>query len=61
MSDIGATSPGLWHMAHLAYKIGAISFANEGFEVWAKTVAGSKATARIQPAETWDRIIIFLL
>jgi hypothetical protein len=59
MSDIGATSPGRWHMAHLAYKIGAMSFANEGFEVWAKTEAGSKTTARIQPIGTWDRIIVF--
>src|SRR5688572_31456833 len=29
-SDIGATSPGRWQLAHLAYMIGAISLANVG-------------------------------
>jgi hypothetical protein len=44
-------------MAHLSYKIGAMSFPNEGFEVWAGTVAGNNATAKIQPTATQDRII----
>src|SRR6185436_18390517 len=29
-SDIGATSPGRWQLAHLLYMIGATSFANVG-------------------------------
>jgi hypothetical protein len=57
MSDIGATSPDLWHMAHLSYRIGAMSFPNEGFAVWANTVAGNNAAAMIQTTGTWDRII----
>jgi hypothetical protein len=62
MSDIGATSPGRWHMAHLAYTIGAMSFPNVGFDVWASTVAGNNTAAMIQPAEMWVRSIFnFLL
>src|SRR5687768_5725903 len=30
MSDIGATSPGRWHVTHLAYMIGATSALNVG-------------------------------
>ena len=48
MSDIGATSPARWHMAHFVYKSGAMSFAKVGAVVWAATVAGNKATAMIQ-------------
>jgi hypothetical protein len=44
-------------MAHLSYKIGAMSFPNEGFEVWAKAIAGNKTPTTIQPTATWDRII----
>jgi hypothetical protein len=61
ISDIGATSPALWHMAHFSYKIGAMSFPNEGTDFWAKTVAGSRAPAKIQRNGMWDRIIVFLL
>jgi hypothetical protein len=57
MSDIGATSPALWHMTHLSYKIGAMSFPNVGFEVWANTVAGNNAAAMIQPTGTWVRFM----
>jgi hypothetical protein len=37
--------------------MGAMSFPNEGLEVWAETVAGDTATAKIQPTATQDRII----
>jgi hypothetical protein len=59
MSDIGATSPCRWHVAHFAYRSGAMSFPNDGVEVWAKAVAGNKATAIIQPTGMWDRIMTF--
>jgi hypothetical protein len=58
MSDIGATSPALWHMTHFEYKIGAMSFPNEGLAVWAKTVAGNNVAATIQPTGMWVRFIL---
>src|ERR1700730_7519573 len=48
-------------MAHFSYKIGAISFPNEGTDFWAKTVAGSNAPAKTQRNGSRDRIIVLLL
>jgi hypothetical protein len=47
-------------MTHFEYKIGAMSFPNEGFAVWAKTVAGNNAAAMTQPTGTRVRIMLFL-
>ena len=50
-------------MAHgaLGVQIGAMSFPNVGFEVWANTVAGNNAAAMIQPAGMWVRSIFNFL
>jgi hypothetical protein len=44
-------------MEHRSYKIGAISFPNDGFKVWAESPDGNKAIAKIQETATQNRNI----
>src|SRR5262245_46712265 len=53
-NDIGATSPGLWHVAHFSNRMGAISFAKVGAVAagaLCTDVIVAAATARV-PART---------
>ena len=49
----------MWHTGRK--RIGAMSFANVGFGVSAKIVAGTKAALMMHPIRTLDRIVLFLL